>query len=263
MRRLRIGVQIAQYGTPWAALRSAAIEAESMGVDAVFNWDHFFGPGTESEGAHLECWTMLAAWAEATERITIGPLVSAIGYRNPDLLANMAQTVDLISRGRLVLGLGAGFKQRDYEEYGYDFLPIGRRLNALDEGVGRIRSRLAQLNPGASTALPILIGGSGEQRTLRIVARSADIWHTFADGEDFEHKSRLLDRYCADLGRNPYDIERSVLVAGDPAATGDHLRNAGASLLIVRVDGRPRIDLRPVQAWLRWRDASNARAEPG
>ncbi len=254
-RPIRVGLQIAQYGADWPAFLAAAREAEALGADALFNWDHFFGP-RDSQAPSFECWTMLAAWAAATSRIALGPLVSAIGYRNPDLLADMARTVDHVAGGRMILGLGSGFKQRDYDEYGFEFGSIADRVGDLEVGVTRIRRRLARLDPPPLGPMPLLIAGSRERRTLRLVAEHADIWHTFADGADFVRKSQILDGHCARLGRDPSEIERSVLVGGDPAASGHELLAQGVTLFIVSVRD---LDLAPVRDWISWRDAQNPR----
>jgi len=251
-------VQVAQYGMSWETLRAAALQAEDMGADLLVNWDHFFGPGPDSEAAHFECWTTLAAWAQTTSRIEIGPLVTSVGYRNPDLVADMARTIDHISGGRFLLGVGAGFKARDYVEYGFEFGTVGSRISMLADHLARIRARLARLEPPPVRRIPLLVGGSGEQKTLRIVAEYADIWHTFAEGEDFARKSRVLDGYCGDIGRDPAEIERSVLVAGDPRDRADQLRELGATLFIVKVEERPQPDLGTAKPWLEWRDRVNA-----
>jgi probable F420-dependent oxidoreductase len=250
---IRIGLQIAQYGADWPALVAAAQEAEALGADALFNWDHFFGP-KDSEVPSFECWTTLAGWAAATSRIALGPLVSCIGYRNPDLVASMARTVDHIAGGRMILGLGSGFKQRDYEEYGYPFGSVADRVSDLEAGVARIRRRLDRLDPPALGPMPLLIAGSGERRTLRLVAQHASIWHTFADGNDFIRKSQILDAHCTEIGRDPVEIERSVLVGGDPAASGPELLARRVSLFIVSVRD---LDLAPAREWIRWRDEQN------
>jgi probable F420-dependent oxidoreductase len=257
-RPIRIGAQIGQYGTTWSSLLAAAKDAETMGVDFLCNWDHFFGPGPSSEAAHLECWTVLAAWAASTSRIELGPLVSAVGYRNPDLVADMARTIDHVSGGRFVLGMGAGFKARDYVEYGFPFGTPADRIADLAAGLARIRLRLGRLNPPPTRPMPILVGGGGERRTLRVVAEHASIWHTFADGEEFAHKSAVLDRYCTEIGRNPTEIERSVLVSGDPTEIGDPFLSLGATLFVVPLHDRPQPSLSPVADWLAWRDRQNA-----
>jgi probable F420-dependent oxidoreductase len=255
---IQIGVQLTPQHASYGQLRDAAARAEEAGVDAIFNWDHFQPLGGDPGGAHFECWTTLAAWAEQTERVQIGPLVSAIGYRNPDLLADMARTVDHISGGRMILGVGAGFKEREYLSYGYDFPSVRERLDALEQGLGRISSRLGQLNPPPLRRIPILVAGGGERRSLRIVAEHADIWNTFAEGQDFERKSSVLDDHCRAVGRDPAAIRRSVLVAGDPRDVGEPLRLMGVTLLIVLVHAP--YDLETVSRWVGWRDQVNAAA---
>ena len=226
-------------------------------MDIVFNWDHFFPLSGDPDGLHFECWTMLASFAEVTERVEIGPLVSAVGYRNPDLLADMARTVDHISGGRLILGIGAGWFARDYAEYGYDFGTAGTRLSAVRDALPRIENRLAKLNPPPTRDIPILIGGGGERRTLRYTARHADIWHGFGRPDVIRHKNDVLDRWCVREGRDPAEIERSCGANPLKPESGDAYLEAGATLLTLSFDGRTGYDLAPLTDWVAWRDGHN------
>jgi probable F420-dependent oxidoreductase len=260
-RKVRVGVQLQPQHADWSELRRAVVEAEEMGVDVAFNWDHFYPLYGEPEGKHFECWTVLGAWAEATSRVQIGALVTCNSYRNPDLLADMARTVDHISGGRLVLGIGAGWFEKDYDEYGYEFGTAGSRLADLAQALPRIERRMAKLNPPPTRKIPVLIGGGGEKKTLRMVAKHADIWHSFGDAEVVARKVAILDEWCATEGRDPAQIERSVGVSGDPAASGQQLHDLGVRLFTVGLGG-PRYDLAQLRDWLAWRDDVNATATP-
>ncbi|QIS23358.1 LLM class F420-dependent oxidoreductase [Nocardia terpenica] len=260
-RPVRIGVQLQpQHAPDYGLIRDAVRRAEDVGVDVVFNWDHFFPLYGDPDGAHFECWTMLAAVAEQTERVELGALVTGGGYRNPDLLADMARTVDHISGGRLILGIGAGWFQRDYDEYGYDFGTAGTRLDLLKDYMARIDARLKKLNPGPVRDIPILIGGGGERKTLRLVAEYADIWHTFAKVDVLERKSKILADHCADVGTDPARIERSVDWPGAEQAA--ELVAAGATLFTVGTGG-PDYDLSQVEEAVRWRDGFNPESVAG
>ena len=256
---LRVGVQLQpQHSPQYHHIRDAVRRCEDIGVDVVFNWDHFFPLYGDPDGAHYECWTMLAAWAEQTSRVEIGALVTCNSYRNPDLLADMARTVDHISNGRLILGIGSGWKEKDYTEYGYEFGTAGSRLDDLAAALPRITARLAKLNPAPVRDIPILIGGQGERKTLRLVAEYADIWHAFADRNTYPHKARVLAQHCAAVGRAPDTIERSAGVQGSGGvdamlADADALAGLGITLLTVGSNG-PDYDLSDVEALCRWRD---------
>ncbi len=255
----RVGVQLQQQHATYREIRRACAQAEELGADVLFNWDHFYPLSGEPEGLHFECWTMLGAFAEATERVEIGALVTCNSYRNPQLLADMARTVDHISNGRLILGIGSGWFEKDYDEYGYEFGTPGRRLDALDRDLPLIKSRLAQLNPPPTRPIPVLIGGGGERRTLRIVAEHADIWHGFGDAETVAHKHRVLDQWCAKVGRDPLEIERSSGVSTThPDGNAEALYAAGTRLFTVGVGG-PTYDLAPLRDLLAWRDEHRRR----
>ncbi|HEX8630025.1 MAG TPA: LLM class F420-dependent oxidoreductase [Catenuloplanes sp.] len=258
-RRLRVAVQIAPQHADYAAIRQAAAAAEDLDVDVLFNWDHFFPLGKVREGKHFECWTMLGAWAESTSRAEIGALVSCTSYRNPDLLADMARTVDHLSDGRLILGLGAGFREWEYTRYGYEFGTPAERVRDLAAALHRIERRFAALTPAPTRRIPVLVAGGGP-KTLRLVARHADIWHTFAAGDELGQKSRLLDGYCHDLGRDPGEIERSAFVSGDPWDVGPRYRDHGVTLFAVITSG-PDFDLAELRRWIAWRDDQNGRPQ--
>ena len=261
MKPVRIAVQIQPQHADYADIRRTAAEVEEMGADVIYNWDHFYplynGDPDPNEGKHFECWTMLGAWAEATEAIKIGALVTCNSYRNPQLLADMARTVDVISGGRLIFGIGSGWFEKDYEEYGYEFGTARGRLDKLAADLPIIKNRLSRLDPQPMGPLPILIGGGGEKVTLRIVAEHADIWHGFGDVETFTRKTGILDDHCAVVGRDPLEIERSVGVSPKRLDMADGLRAAGAVEFTIGITG-PGYDLSLLKDWLSWRDSVNS-----
>lgn len=266
-RPVRIGVQLAPQHAPYPAIRDAVLRAEDLGVDAIFNWDHFFPLTDPFEAEHYEAWTVLAAIAEQTERVQFGPLVNCSSYRNADLQADMARTVDHISArgdqpGRLIFGTGSGWAEQDYDEYGYPFGTVGGRLDALAEDLPRIRARWDALTPPPTRRIPILIGGQGERKTLRLVAKHADIWHGFTRLDDMPRKIAVLHEWCAAEGRDPADIELSsgyTIRGFGPLMEDDapaRLHALGFRLLIPAIDG-PDYDLSSLTPLLEWRDRMN------
>jgi probable F420-dependent oxidoreductase len=261
MTKIRIGVQIHPQHGDVAGMRRAAIEAEAIGADILYTWDHFHPLYGDPAGAHFECWTLLAAWAERTERVELGPLVTCAPYRNPHLLADMARTVDHISGGRLVFGIGAGWFARDFDEYGYELGTMASRLRALEATLPVIAARWDRLVPPPVRRPPVLIGGVGLRRTLRLVAHHADVWHAMFPSrpEELTPAISALRGWCAQAGRDPAAIEWSVgiepdMLEHDLAHHADAYVELGFRQFTLGVNG-PRYDVGPVREWLAWRDA--------
>lgn len=253
MSELRVGVQLHPQATSVAALRTAWRAADEMGVDSIWTWDHFFPLYGEPDAPHFEGWTLLSVMAADTSRAKLGMLVSGNNYRNPELLADMARTLDHVSNGRMYLGVGAGWFERDYVEYGYEFGTAPSRLRQLGADLPRMKARLAALNPAPVGPLPILVGGGGEKVTLKLTAQYADAWNSFGPPEQFAHKNAVLDDWCAKVGRDPSAIERTVAVGPDDVHDVQRYVDAGASHVIVMI-GSP-FDLDPVADLIAQRDA--------
>jgi probable F420-dependent oxidoreductase len=267
-RPIRIAAQISPISTPdYRQWRDVVLRAEDAGVDIILGYDHFLAPtvqGLDESGrpvlgdvqkpmSNFEGWTALAAWAEMTRHAEIGLLVSAAGFRNPDLLADMARTVDHISDGRLILGLGAGWYESDYRVYGYDFGTAASRHEVFVDALERIGRRMPQLTPPPVRKIPVLIGGGGERRTIPTAARFADIWHVAVEPGPFARKDEVL-RHSADaIGRDHNEIERAVKWFNSSSA--EALAKAGATLFTVTVTALTDFDLTELRDTLSWRDA--------
>ncbi len=259
-RRFRVGVQFHPQHTSVAELRQAWREADRLGFDSIWIWDHFFPlyekdgpylwpPQNDPKGSHFESWSLLSAMAADTRQAQIGVLISNINFRNPDLLADMARTVDHLSGGRVVLGLGAGNIERDFAEYGLPFADTRSRLKALEDGLARIKRRFDRLDPAPVGEMPILIGGSGMRTTLRLVAEHADMWNSFGPPEDYAVQNRALDDWCRKVGRDPAAIERTVLLdVPEEAERLEDFLDAGVQHVIVGC-GQP-FDLKPLETIL-------------
>jgi alkanesulfonate monooxygenase SsuD/methylene tetrahydromethanopterin reductase-like flavin-dependent oxidoreductase (luciferase family) len=187
-------------------------------------------------------------------------MVTCNSYRNPELLADMVRTLDHVSNGRAVLGIGSGWFERDYDEFGYEFGTAMWRLEQLEAALPRIAARLAKLDPPAvQDRIPLLIGGSGEKVTLRLVAEHADAWNGFGPPEDYAKKNAILTKWCEEVGRDPAEIERTVLIDDDEVDKVDGFLEAGAQHLILglgyeRFTGEP-FDLEPLRELIALRDA--------
>ena len=254
MARFKVGYHFFQQDTTMAELRRMWQDADRMGVDSIWPWDHFFPIYGNPRATSFEGWSLLAAMAVDTERADLGMLVTGNPYRNPDLLADMARTVDHLSGGRAVLGIGAGWFQRDFDEYGYDFGTVGTRLSLLEDAMPRIEARMGKLNPPpVRQPIPILIGGGGVKRTLKLVARHANIWHSFGSPEVVSEKSEILREHCANEGRDPAEIEISW---GAQNGDWDELRGVGVTHFILGVSGSDTgYDLGRLGELVAWRDA--------
>jgi F420-dependent oxidoreductase-like protein len=217
---------------PYADLFDAAAHAAATGWDGVWVADHFMAPAPPLDEPRLECWTVLAGLATTVPRVRLGSLVSGNTYRHPAVLANMAATVDHLSGGRVVLGIGAGWQHNEHEAYGIELFDVPERLVRLDEACTVLRQLLdrhrsdfegrwyrlvnAPMEPKPVQAkLPLLIGGGGERVTLRIAARWADEWNTWGTPDVLAAKGLVLDRHCAAIGRDPAEITRSAQVIVD------------------------------------------------
>ena len=205
-------------------------KAETSGWDGIWVADHFMpntGDQSTTSGPTSEAWTTLAAVSALVPRVRIGTLVTGNTYRNPAVLAKMAAEVDVISNGRLVLGLGAGWQQNEHLSYGIEFSTVGGRLARLRESIQIIRSLLDQeftsfsgkyyeitnapLSPKpVQSRLPILVGGGGEKVTLKIIAMFADEWNVWGSPEVLKQKGRILDQHCDAIDRDPLEIRRSA-----------------------------------------------------
>ncbi|MEX2547778.1 MAG: LLM class flavin-dependent oxidoreductase, partial [Chloroflexota bacterium] len=213
----------------WPTFERAARRVDELGYDHVWTWDHLHAIFGQPQQSVFDGWISLAAWAKSTSRVRLGLMVGANTFRNPGLVAKMATTLDHVSGGRAILGLGAAWFEYEHTAHGLDFGHTpGERLAWLDESAAAIRTVLdggsATSEPGAHYSfrdlrqeplpvqkrLPLMIGGSGERKTLRTVAKYADMWNTSGSPEKLRHKMEVLDQHCADVGRDPAEIERTV-----------------------------------------------------
>lgn len=223
----------------WEPLLNFADHVEQSGWDGLWLADHFMPNQEDNSGPTGEAWTALSALAARIPRIRLGTMVTGNTYRHPAVLAKMAAQVDVISDGRLVLGIGSAWQQNEHEAYGIPFYTVGSRLRRLEEAVQVIRSlftnertdfsgKFYQITdaPLAPKPLqphgpPLLIGGGGEKVTMRIAAQYADEWNVWGDPEILRHKISVLERHCEDLGRDPDLIRKSanamIHITDDPA----------------------------------------------
>lgn len=231
----------------WSETLDLAKHAESTGWYSIWFADHFMQNAEDTSGPFAECWTTLAALGAAVPRVRIGALVTGNTYRHPAVLAKMAANVDHISGGRCVLGLGAGWQENEHRAYGINFSTLGGRMARFEEACQVIKGLFAndktnfqgkyyQLTDAPlapkpiQNPLPLLIGGGGEQRTLRIAAKYADEWNVWGTPEVLAHKGAILNRYCEEIGRDPKSIKHSaqgMLAMTDEESVAERMRASG------------------------------------
>ena len=236
MTDLRLGALCWNQYTDWPSLLEAGVRADRLGYDTLWTWDHLYPIVGSHDGPIFEGWLTLAAWAQATERVRIGLMVGANTFREPALTAKMATTLDHISGGRAILGIGGAWFGREHQTYGIEFgSGFGERLTWMDEAVAAMRALLdgerVTSPPGGRYAfenllllprpvqehLPIMIGGSGERKTLRTVARYADQWNAMGSVEKLRRKVEVLRAHCEDVGTDYDAIEKTMIYrGGDP-----------------------------------------------
>ncbi len=235
-KRLRFGIKTAPQNTTYEDMKRVWLEADEVpAIEHAWLFDHFMPLSNDPTGPCLEGWTLLAAYAALTKRLRLGLMVTGNTYRHPAVLANMAATVDVISNGRLDFGIGAGWNELEHTAYGIPLYAPGERIKRMGEACEVFRLLWAETKPDFNGQYyqlkgaycepkpvqkpypPITIGGGGEQLTLRMVAKYADIWNMPGGPvEDFKHKSEVLDGHCAKIGRDPWTIERSIQVLVNP-----------------------------------------------
>ena len=246
---LKLGVLAWNQFTDWPSLRDAGVRADELGYDSLWTWDHLYPIVGDPHGPMLEGYMTLAAWAALTKRITLGLMVGANTFRNPAIVAKMVTTLDHISNGRAYLGIGGAWFETEHTAFGIPFgSSPGERLNWFDEAVELIRGMLHEeetsargryyhaenvrnVPPPVQRHLPILIGGSGERKTLATVARYADAWNTGGGLERVEQKDAVLRRWCEEVGRDESEIERT-LQGGSPVIreTLEEAKRAGQAI---------------------------------
>jgi len=228
---VRFGVQTPPQHTSYAEIERVWHDADALDLDSAFVFDHFMPIFSDPEGACFEGWMLLAALAAQTKRIRVGVLVTGNTYRNPTLLAKMAATVDHVSNGRLILGMGAGWFEREHTAYDVPFYGPGERARRLVEAVTIVKQLFTQERttfdgryytvqdapfepkPIQRPHPPILIGGMGPKVIQPLAARDADIWHFFVRGGDAAEAGRIcagFDDICRTVGRDPAEVERST-----------------------------------------------------
>ena len=229
MSDVKLGVLLWSQATDWPSFERAAQRVDELGYESLWTWDHLYAIFGDPYQPIFEGWMTLAAWAKVTSRVQLGLLVGANTFRNPGLVAKLASTLDHLSDGRAALGIGGAWFELEHTAHDIEFgTGFGQRLDWLDESVGAMRALLdgeeVSSAPGGRynfdslrhqplptrERLPIMIGGSGERKTLRTVAKYADMWNAMGDIEKLRHKDGVLRAHCDAVGRDQAEIRRTV-----------------------------------------------------
>lgn len=253
----RFGLQIPSFTYPgvpdedlFGRIAEIAGAAEESGFDSVWVMDHLYqienvGPRTDPM---LEAYTLLGALAGRTSKVSLGTMVTGVTYRNPALLAKQVTTLDIVSAGRAILGIGAAWNEDEHAGYGFEFPPVGERLDRLEEALQVCHAMFAEQHPSFSgrhyrirealnfprplrrDGIPILVGGSGERRTLALVAKYADACNLFGDVPTIRHKLDVLERHCEAIGRDPATITKTRLGGLVIAETAEQAERRGQEM---------------------------------
>ena len=216
-----------QEGLSWERWRRICEDTERLGFASLRRSDHLISLMGDNSRDCIDCWASLTMAAQWTQRIEFGPMVSPMTFYMPGVLGRRATAVDLLSGGRLILGVGAGWNEREHALFHVPFLDVKGRMDRFEEGVKTIREAWAISNPKPPRGgkIPLLMGGVGEKRSLRIVAREADEWnYTRYDFEEYRHKREVLERFCKEIGRDPASIRYSVMATYIVGRDRDELR---------------------------------------
>ena len=233
----QIGIMLeAQEGLNWERWRRICTDVEDLGFASLRRSDHLISLMGAPERDCIECWTSLALAAEWTKRIELGPMVSPMTFRLPGVLAKIAASVDALSGGRLILGVGAGWNENEHRVFDIPFLTQRQRFEFLEDGIGKIREIWNTTNPKpARNPIPLLIGGKGSKRTLPLVAREAAEWnYSTLNPDGFRERLGILEQCCRDVGRDPATVKHSVMtgyiIGRNQSELRDRARQVGATI---------------------------------
>ncbi|MEW6128721.1 MAG: TIGR03560 family F420-dependent LLM class oxidoreductase [Acidobacteriota bacterium] len=252
---IRFGVQTPPQNVTWQELLDTWKLIDELGYDTAWTFDHFFPIFTDPSGTCLEGWIALTALAAATQNLEVGTLVTGNTYRNPAVLAKMGATLDHITGGRLIMGVGAAWFELEHNAYGIPFYTVGERIRRFDEACRIIKSlwtekqttfdgkyyqikdAYCEPKPVRRPHPPLMIGGAGEKLMLKVIAQHADQWNTFGSPELFKHKIAILREHCATIGRNPDEIE--IAWGGATLVTDSPEEKAAVAQMMTKLWGEP------------------------